>query len=133
MPSTADRRMIWRENDSWESHYDNVKTIPVRITSQKYKGRSEVEAEIFVPKKVEWKYQYMSDILYREVEEEIVDSQITVTPEAAAKKLKQMSQELAGRSCDILFSYFKEDVPGARNKYQEEFAAELNSKLISTL
>ncbi len=126
--------MIWRENGSWESHYDDVKDIRVRLTSQKYKDRSEVEAEIFVPKKVEWKYQYMSDILYREVEEEIVDSQITVTPEEAAKKLKQMSQELAGRSCDVLFStYFKEDVTGARDKYQEEFAVELNSKLISTL
>ncbi len=128
--------MIWRENESWESHYDSVKDIRVRITSQRYKDRrSEVEAEIFVPKKVEWKYQYMSDIFYREVEEEIVNSQITVTPEEAAKKLKQMSQELAGRSCDVLFStlYSKEDVTGARDKYQEEFAAELNSKLSSTL
>lgn len=126
--------MIWRENESWESHYDNVKNILVRITSQKYKDRSEVEAEIFVPKKVEWKYQYMSDILYREVEEDIVDSQTTVTPEEAAKKLKQMSQELAGRSCDVLFStYFKEDVTGARDKYQKEFAVELNSKLSSAL
>lgn len=129
--------MIWRENDSWESHYDRVKGLNVRITSQKVGSVLELEAEVFVPKREEWKYQYMSDILYREVEEEIVAAKIELMAERGAINggtLEKMASDLTERSCSLLFStYFKEHNGPIRTKYREEFATELNSKLISTL